>query len=80
MLSSDCYARIGGKRGSRCEPGTNGTPRTTPGYLYHLESTPSLSAATWTGVPGSSTNATGAAVTFSLPMSGDQTFYRTDSP
>jgi hypothetical protein len=56
------------------------TYQTTPGHIYHIEGTPSLSPASWTRVAGSTTNATGASVTFSFPTSGDQTFYRTVSP
>jgi hypothetical protein len=53
---------------------------TTPGHIYHIESTPVLSPTSWTRVTGSTTNATGASVTFSFPTSGDQMFYRTVSP
>jgi hypothetical protein len=56
------------------------TCQTTAGHFYHLESTPSLSPATWTRVTGSTTNAAGASVTFTFPTSGDQRFYRTASP
>ncbi len=56
------------------------TYQTTAGHLYHLESTPSLSPASWTRLTDSTTNATGASVTFTFPMSGDQRFYRTVSP
>jgi len=56
------------------------TYQTTPGHIYHLESTPALSPATWTRVPGSTTNASGASVTFTFPISGDLSFYRTVSP
>jgi hypothetical protein len=56
------------------------TYQTTAELLYHIESTPSLSPALWTTVAGTITNATGASVTFTLPTSGDQTFYRTVSP
>lgn len=54
--------------------------QTTAGHIYHVEGTPSLSPAAWTRVAGSTTNATGAAVTFSFPTTGEQMFYRTVSP
>jgi hypothetical protein len=56
------------------------TYQTTAGLFYHIESTPSLSPALWTSVAGSITNATGASVTLTFPVSGDQRFYRTVSP
>lgn len=54
--------------------------QTTPGHIYHLESTPALSPATWTRVPGSTTNAAGTSVTFTFPADSGPTFYRTVSP
>jgi hypothetical protein len=56
------------------------TCQTMAGHIYHIESTPSLSPAVWTRVAGTTTNATGASVTFSVPVSGGQMFYRTVSP
>jgi hypothetical protein len=56
------------------------TYHTTAGHTYHIESTPSLSSTSWTRVAGSTTNATGASVTFSFPAGPDQMFYRTVSP
>ena len=56
------------------------TCQATAGHMYHIESTPSLSPTAWTRVAGTTTNATGASVTFSLPASGGQMFYRTVSP
>ena len=55
---------------------------TTPGVTYHLESTTNLSPASWTTVPGSTTNATGNSLTFTAPIasSGGPRFYRTASP
>jgi len=54
--------------------------QTTPGHIYHLEATTSLSPAAWTAVAGSATNATGTAVSFTLPADAGQMFYRTVSP
>jgi hypothetical protein len=56
------------------------TYQTTHQHTYHIESTPSLSPASWTPVVGSTNAATGAPVTFTLPVSGEQKFYRTVSP
>jgi len=56
------------------------TYQTTRQHTYHLETTSSLSPASWTTVAGSTTNATGAPVTFTFPASGGQSFYRTVSP
>jgi hypothetical protein len=56
------------------------TCQTTAGHMYHIESTPSLSPTAWTRVAGTTTNATGASVTFSLPAGSSQVFYRTVSP
>jgi hypothetical protein len=55
---------------------------TTPGFLYHVEVTTSLSPASWTTLTGSPTNATGTAVMFTdpNPVSGGQRYYRTVSP
>lgn len=54
--------------------------QTTAGHIYHIESTGSLSPASWTRVAGSTTTATGTSTTFTFPKSGAQTFYRTVSP
>ena len=56
------------------------TYQTTAGHIYHIESTASLSPTSWTRVAGSTTNATGASVTFSFPAGSGQMFYRTVSP
>jgi hypothetical protein len=58
------------------------TYETTAGNTYHIEGTPSLAPATWTTVPGSTTNATGAPISFVIPIvPGTNTmFYRTVSP
>jgi hypothetical protein len=56
------------------------TYQTTHQHTYYIESTPSLSPAAWTPVPGSTNTATGSPVTFTVPVSGGQTFYRTVSP
>jgi len=56
------------------------TYQTTAGHTYHIESTPSLSPAVWTPVPGSTNTATGAPVTFVFPGGVGQMFYRTVSP
>jgi hypothetical protein len=56
------------------------TCQTTAGHIYHIESTPSLSPTAWTRVTGTTTNATGASVTFTLPAGSGQTFYRAVSP
>jgi hypothetical protein len=53
---------------------------TTPGHFYHLESTPTLAPTAWTRVAGSTTNAPGTSVTFSLPEGVGPVFYRTVSP
>jgi hypothetical protein len=47
---------------------------------YHIESTPSLSAPSWTPVAGSTNAATGAPVTFTFPAGPGPGFYRTVSP
>lgn len=54
--------------------------QTTPGHIYHIESTAGLSPASWTRVAGSTTTATGTSATFNVPTSGAQVFYRTVSP
>ncbi len=56
------------------------TYQTTHQHTYYIEGTPSLSPALWTPVVGSTNTATGAPVTFTFPVSGDQRFYRTVSP
>jgi len=56
------------------------TYQTTAGHIYHIESTTNLSPTAWARVAGTTTNATGASVTFTFPASGDQRFYRTVSP
>ncbi len=55
---------------------------TTPGSMYHLETTTNLAPASWTTVAGSSTNAAGTSVTFTVRVqSGDQQrYFRTVSP
>ncbi len=53
------------------------TYQTTQQHTYYIESTPGLSPASWTPVPGSTNAATGAAVTFTFPASPGQRFYRT---
>jgi hypothetical protein len=58
------------------------TYATTPGFTYHVESSTSLTPASWTVLPGSATNATGTSVTFtdtSAP-NNPQLFYRVGSP
>lgn len=49
-------------------------------HTYHIESTPSLSPATWTPVVGSTNAADGNPVTFTFPVGPGQAFYRTVSP
>jgi hypothetical protein len=57
------------------------TYATTPGFPYYVESTTNLLYGTWTMVPGSLTNATGAFVTLTFNQSNHlQQFYRTVSP
>jgi len=56
------------------------TYQTTHQHTYHIESTPSLSPASWTPVPGSTNAATGVPVTFTFPAGPGPTFYRTVSP
>jgi hypothetical protein len=61
--------------------GTTITYNTTPGFTYHLESTPDLAAPAWSLVSGSTTNATGTSVTFADPATVSGTrFYRSVSP
>jgi hypothetical protein len=56
------------------------TYQTTHQHTYYIEGSPTMSPGSWTPVPGSTNAATGAPVTFTFPVSGDQTFYRTVSP
>jgi hypothetical protein len=57
------------------------TYATTPGFPYYVESTTNLLYGTWTMVPGSLTNATGAFVTLTFnQLDNLQQFYRTVSP
>jgi len=57
------------------------TYQTFVGKTYHLESTPTLSAATWIPVPGSTNTASGPAATFTFPAgAGALKFYRAVSP
>jgi hypothetical protein len=55
---------------------------TTPGFAYHVESTTSLTPASWTVLPASVTNATGTSVTFTdtTAPGNQQLFYRVGSP
>ena len=55
------------------------TYQTTHQHTYYVESSPSLSPAVWTPVPGSTNAATGAPVTFTIPAEVGQKFYRTVS-
>lgn len=49
---------------------------TTPGSTYYLVTTTNLAAPNWTMVPGSTTNAAGATVSFTVPVQPDgQQFY-----
>jgi hypothetical protein len=58
------------------------TYATTPGFTYHIEVTTNLFPAVWTIVAGSTTNATGGSVVFTVPNSPGSggRFYRTVSP
>jgi hypothetical protein len=58
------------------------TYATTPGNMYHVETTTALAPASWTTLSGSATNATGTSVTFTAPMGAGAgpRFYRTVSP
>jgi hypothetical protein len=56
------------------------TYQTVRQHTYYIESTPSLSPATWTPVAGSTNPASGVPVTFTFPTSGGQMFYRTVAP
>jgi hypothetical protein len=58
------------------------TYATAPWSTYHIESSPNLSPTLWTLVPGSVTNATGNAATFTMPIApgGLAQFFRTVSP
>jgi hypothetical protein len=53
---------------------------TTPGHIYHLETSPALAPAAWTRVAGSTTNAPGTSLMFTLPVGAGSGFYRTVSP
>jgi hypothetical protein len=54
----------------------------TQGFTYHVESATNLVPASWVTVPGSTTNASGNAVTFTTPLApgNGPRFYRTVSP
>jgi hypothetical protein len=58
------------------------TYATAPWSTYHVESSATLSPASWSMVPGSTTNATGGAVTLTVPLAPGSVsrFYRTVSP
>jgi hypothetical protein len=58
------------------------TYATAPWSTYHVESSPTISPPSWTMIPGSTTNATGRAVTFttSVPPGSPWLYYRTVSP
>ncbi len=58
------------------------TYATTPGFPYHLESTPSLASPLWTAITGSATNAAGNSVTFTdpNPLGHSSLYYRSVSP
>ena len=56
------------------------TYQTMGQHTYYIESSPSLSPATWTPVTGSTNMATGDPVTFTFPASSGPMFYRTVSP
>jgi hypothetical protein len=56
------------------------TYQTTPQHTYYVESSPSLSPASWTPVAGSTNVATGAPVTFIFPAAPGQRFIRTVAP
>jgi Alpha-1,3-glucanase catalytic domain D1/Alpha-1,3-glucanase catalytic domain D2 len=58
------------------------TYATLPWCTYHVEASPALAPASWTLVPGSATNATAGAVTFTTPIppGSAQRFYRIVSP
>jgi hypothetical protein len=58
------------------------TYATTPTYTYHVEMTTNLVPASWTPVPGSTTNAAGSQVSLTDPSPASNTprFYRTVSP
>ncbi|HWQ91941.1 MAG TPA: hypothetical protein VN673_09740, partial [Clostridia bacterium] len=55
------------------------TYQTTQQHTYYIESTPSLSPASWTPVTGSTNAATGDPVTFTAPAGPGPRFYRTVS-
>lgn len=54
----------------------------TPGFTYHVESATSISPASWAALAGSTTNATGTAVTFTAPLTSGNgpRYFRTVSP
>jgi len=54
----------------------------TPGSTYHVEAATNLSPASWSMVPGSTTNATGNVVAFTGPLApaNGPRYYRTVSP
>ncbi len=57
------------------------TCATTPGSTYYLETTTNIAPAIWTTVAGSTTNAAGTSVTFTVPVQSDkQRYFRTVSP
>jgi len=58
------------------------TYATAPWSTYHVESSPTISPPSWTVIPGSTTNATSRAVTFTAPVSPGSIsrFYRIVSP
>ena len=58
------------------------TYATTPGYPYHVESTPTLYPPAWVPVDGSVTNASDVSASFTdpNPVANDQRYYRTVSP
>jgi hypothetical protein len=49
---------------------------TTPGFTYYLESTTNLASAIWMAVTGSTTNAAGTLVSFTVPSNGQQQYFR----
>lgn len=58
------------------------TYATAPSSTYHVESSPGLFPASWTTVPGSTTNAVGNSVSLVIPLAPGSAsqFYRTVSP
>jgi hypothetical protein len=55
---------------------------TTPGSTYYLQTTTNLAPGIWTTVAGSTTNAAGTSVTFTVPVQSDdqQQYFRAVSP